>query len=47
MHDHFTYIVDKTNVENNNNNDDDDSMESGDESEDEFDQTGRVTIVEG
>ena len=47
VHDHFTYIVDKTNVENNNNNDDDGSMESGDESEDEFDQTGRVTMVEG
>jgi len=37
VHDHFTYIVDKTNVENNNNNDDDGSIESGDESEDEFD----------
>ena len=37
----------KPNVENNNNNDDDGSMESGDESEEEFDHTGRVTIVEG
>jgi len=36
VHDHFTYIVDTTNVENNINNNDDGSMESGDKSEDEF-----------